>query len=100
MTVWSSPAPSAPHRKLQTFAPHGKSALSARASYGTSHDVGIGVGIGVGSGEGCGVGPGLGCGVGIGVGIGVGPGEGSGVGPGVGSGLCVEQSVSRRFATV
>ena len=33
--VWSSaPAPSAPHRKLQAFAPHGKSAPSKRASSG------------------------------------------------------------------
>ena len=34
----SAPVPPAPHRKLQTFAPHGKSVLSARASYGTSHE--------------------------------------------------------------
>ena len=34
----SAPVPPAPHRKLQTFAPQGKSALSARASYGILHD--------------------------------------------------------------
>ena len=31
--VWSSPVPSAPHRKLHACAPHGKSAPGARASY-------------------------------------------------------------------
>ena len=84
MTVWSSPVPSAPHRKLQTFAPHGKPALSARASYGTSH-------IGVGRGEGAGVGAKTGAAVGLpgmavgsGVGFEVGRGEGEGVGSGVG----------------